>query len=883
MALRKRKESEMAKDEQYANADFVGRVVGDPKNPTPTRLLTGWFGDASESGYRRLYTDAQLSSYVDIPTDGILSSEPIRDSQPPGGVFVWIKADAAVKQGGTAASRAARFLQGQVERDFSTPEKAGYRCITQPPCAEPTGFSGLCTKQPDVGNAWPCITAIPLCHAEPTGFTGKCTHQPWPNPTKYIGCTIYHCPTQDLTHIPWICNIVATGMPGCGVEPPAGGGEQKAGAAAVAAAPTKLPGCGYTQSWGLCNTQLPKCQVSVDNPCITQTEMGPRCIPTADVNCVARAAGGGAVGAPAPTPPISVTMIVCCNPSAIDACPTHFHCPTPATQCTQGGPECATHNSPNCPTHNPCCTQAGPHCPTHQFECTMFQPQCPKTHFGVICTGIQCIANPDAANFGAQAAARPAQPQTLLCTPVNPCGGVTHLGCTQFGPQCPSAVDACPTRFCGGGGGGLAQFGAALAPNHVAVTPFPCSAVDACVSTHGLCETKPPTQFCTQIPEGCPTWCGPNCQSQAPCTPVNCTHAGVNCPDPSVGFLCTIPPNCPQPTLPPQCPGDTTDCTFGCTQIGTGCPQTPLPNCAIDTPNVNAQQFGAAWGPILGPTGWQGCHQTSATVCTQIGHLCRSAVDACPTRLCGGGGQQFAAAPAVGAAAGGGGFGVTAWLDCTQFGPQCGQFFTLFEVQCQVIDPWATRIGPQCFTIPPQCPRTVVGCPPPTPDCPRTVWQCPPPTFTPLCPPHSRFIACTVFGPQCGGGGTIAQQFAAAPAAAGAAAQPAAAGRFAMTSFNCPTPATHCFWCPPDFGNAAAANAIARPFQTRFIECFNQPTPATRCFWCPPATFGGDCGGTIAFAQFGGQQPRPTPATECFPNCGLQRTFFAARDCPHPF
>ena len=121
-----RKETAMA-DKTSNNADFIGRVVEDAKNPPETRMLTGWFGDSGEEGYRRLYTDAELSSYVDIPDDAILYTEPIRDSQPAGAVLVWIKRDAAVKQGGSAFSRAARFLQGQVQQDFAGAAASGLR------------------------------------------------------------------------------------------------------------------------------------------------------------------------------------------------------------------------------------------------------------------------------------------------------------------------------------------------------------------------------------------------------------------------------------------------------------------------------------------------------------------------------------------------------------------------------------------------------------------------------------------------------------------------------------------------------------------------------------------------------------------------------------
>jgi len=49
-------------DDNQKNADFIDRVVSDAKNPPETRMLTGWFGNSGEDGYRRLYADAELSS-----------------------------------------------------------------------------------------------------------------------------------------------------------------------------------------------------------------------------------------------------------------------------------------------------------------------------------------------------------------------------------------------------------------------------------------------------------------------------------------------------------------------------------------------------------------------------------------------------------------------------------------------------------------------------------------------------------------------------------------------------------------------------------------------------------------------------------------------------
>jgi hypothetical protein len=527
----------MADDDTPRNADFVARVVKDAKSPPETRMLTGWLGDAAEEGDRRLYTSAELSCYIDIPTDAILHTEPIRDAQPAGCVFVWVKRDAALKQGGSAASRAARFLQGQVQQDFASggsPEEAGFRCITQVPCGEPTGFTGQCTRQPEVGGAWPCITAIPHCF-EPTGFTGKCTHQPWPNPTHYIGCTIYHCPTQDLTHIPHICNLVATGMPGCPVVNPPEGGDPAAkegvegrkeggGAAAVQPTPplqlTMIPGCGYTQTWGLCPTLPQKCQVSVNVPCITQCRGidlaaaggqagGASQICATNIGCnvtlfcpTGHCAQGGfaafRAAGPGPVIPVNTTLPLCnvsvagACPSAVDACSSQKGCqtlpptaippctqvgplcpPTPVTTCTQIGPHCPTYCGPDCQTkQDGCtqvnCTQAGVICTTVEHNCAApAQPQAfraaapigPTAFLGCTQAGVQCPTYPsgDCTFFGGC----PPTPATV-CTQAAPCH--THLGphcptphfeCTMFCTQTfqcgPSAVDACPTRLCGGG------------------------------------------------------------------------------------------------------------------------------------------------------------------------------------------------------------------------------------------------------------------------------------------------------------------------------------------------------------------------------------------------------------------------------------------------
>jgi hypothetical protein len=546
-------------------------------------MLTGWFGDSPDNGYRRLYTDADLSNYIDIPEDAVLYTEPVRDAQPTGCVLVWIKRDAAVKQGGSAASRAARFLQGQVQQDFASGaagslDKAGLRCVTEAPCGEVTGFTGQCTKQPDVGGAWPCITAIPHCF-EVTGFTGKCTHAPWPNPTRYIGCTYLHCPTNDLTHVPHICNIVATGQPGCAVvNPPQGGDPAKktasADAEAQAVPATAMPGCGYTKTWGVCETHLlgcgpnaqaanPQaayitsicgvtdfCKVSQNQNCggaaaETWTNFctmahPPVCYPTEGCHTkFPQCHGGGAAfaaAAPAITGAVPCASVggVCTNVLGCTVTPT-----SPEFKCTQSGPACPTQEGPHCPTKPvTVCTQSGPSCPTSCGpDCQSQQPgctsigqvcghkPCPTNTFGFECTqacptipAMGCpVTNPQVCANPAQAFA--AGPHTIQ----HGCMSPTLFGnCTYVGPQCPTGHHGCVTGWVCRTGNDSTDF---------CPTSLGCGgAAQAVGGVH-------PTIW-TQI--------GPHCQTHFS---THCTNIG--CPNTKqfeCTFACTLgAPGCPQP------------------------------------------------------------------------------------------------------------------------------------------------------------------------------------------------------------------------------------------------------------------------------------------------------------------------------------------------
>jgi hypothetical protein len=491
------------------------------------------------------------------------------------------------------------------------------------------------------------------------------------------------------------------------------------------------------------------------------------------------------LGAPCGPGPV-ITVVAHC-PSAVDACPTRL--------CGGGGGEQA----------NPQAQAAAPGGAGQvSAQCQMSLGLCPTHLLG--CTGATAVTvcycgpgpvsmHPGCPSPQAQGGAETIGPTgwlhcghtlakicTFQCLPPftlgSPCGPGPVMTVVA---HCPSAVDACPTRLCGGGGGEQAN------PQAQAAAPGGAGQVSAqCQMSYGPCPTH--LLGCTGATAVTVCYCGPG--------PVS------------------MHPGCPSP------------------QIGAA--------------------GGAAGGPI-GQTGWLHCGHTLATVCTLhchpftlgapcgpgpvitvVGH-CASAVDGCPTAMCGGAGGEQVHPQAM--MAGGGGVGTSATVcthylhcppqtqNCTydtvctqvgcpprgggeagaitiptgQYGPQCPTFgFTCTYVHCPPITIVTQGLGcPPTNTCPPTggygCPpETIVtqglGCPP-TSTCPPTGgYGCPPETIVTRgfgCPPTSTCPP--TYAPGCGGtvaGGT------------GAAGPAAAAYTYHQ---GCPTFGFTCTYvhCPP--------------------------------------------------------------------------------------
>jgi hypothetical protein len=97
-------------------AEFVRRIVTDPKNVPDVMRLYGYPGASSEEGHERLYLSTDLATFVEIPRDAILHRTAVpADQDPNGAVTLWVRRDAAlVYKAAPAAQALAQYFTGAI-------------------------------------------------------------------------------------------------------------------------------------------------------------------------------------------------------------------------------------------------------------------------------------------------------------------------------------------------------------------------------------------------------------------------------------------------------------------------------------------------------------------------------------------------------------------------------------------------------------------------------------------------------------------------------------------------------------------------------------------------------------------------------------------------
>jgi hypothetical protein len=257
---------------------FIARVIGDPAQPTEAILLNGFLGNSSEPGHTRLYIDASLSQYVDVPTDAILHSEPLGSAVSPlGGSYVWLKKDAEVLHGKAGTDRLrARFLEGPISAAF-TGAAAGAGLAPIAPATVLCPSEKICPTEICHTQLAPCPTHLQsVCIACPTPACP--THAQ----TACIACPSAACPT----HVHTACAVCPTHIhTDCPICPTEAGLHcpsvhvvlceplsQRDAAGAQPAAVTQTLACAHTQQAACLATQTAACLHTQQAICfVTQT------------------------------------------------------------------------------------------------------------------------------------------------------------------------------------------------------------------------------------------------------------------------------------------------------------------------------------------------------------------------------------------------------------------------------------------------------------------------------------------------------------------------------------------------------------------------------------------------------------------------------------
>lgn len=316
--------------------EFVQRIVRDPKDPPQVTLLSGYLGSSSEKEHVRLYLDEELSRYVEIPENAIRYTQALPPEQSPlGGSLVWIDSGAEVLHGAAGSERRkATFLEGQIAQDYMG---GGGSITTQTrECLAPMPtVSGVNCGQSQFS---PCIpqTEVQTCRTK-TGIV--CTHIGTNCRTVLVNqCQSVSSPCFTQNKL----DCVASGFVGC--NPPVDFtirqeqfSPQQFEAQAF--------GGGGTQA-KLCQTQNPQCYQTMEL-CASQSV---RC-PSAVDACPTR------FNCPSQHTPCQSQLVRC--PSALDECPTRFNCPSMSAPCATQDFSCATKGA---------CPSAVDACPT-RFGC----------------------------------------------------------------------------------------------------------------------------------------------------------------------------------------------------------------------------------------------------------------------------------------------------------------------------------------------------------------------------------------------------------------------------------------------------------------------------------------------------------------------------------
>lgn len=102
---------------------FVDILVSDPANVPAMVVLSGFLGSSSLEGYKRVYLNAALSEFFEVPEAAILHAmKHAVSSSPLGETTLWLKRDAElIRNGANSVETRAQFFVGPIQQSYTTP------------------------------------------------------------------------------------------------------------------------------------------------------------------------------------------------------------------------------------------------------------------------------------------------------------------------------------------------------------------------------------------------------------------------------------------------------------------------------------------------------------------------------------------------------------------------------------------------------------------------------------------------------------------------------------------------------------------------------------------------------------------------------------------
>jgi hypothetical protein len=214
----------MADDSKSPKGTFPNNIVSDPKHPPDLAIIAGFLGESSEDDHVRVYSDPQLSQYIEVPKKAIAFRHDLApNASPLGGSYIWVKKDAEITCGRADGVRWKTALtpqqskqteRGTTMSNFPTPCIPCHPCVPPPPC-HPC-LPPPC-HPPCVPPCHPCVPPPPPCHPPCVPPCHPCVPPPC-HPPCVPAC--HPCVPPPACHPPCVpppaCHPPCVPPPACG-------------------------------------------------------------------------------------------------------------------------------------------------------------------------------------------------------------------------------------------------------------------------------------------------------------------------------------------------------------------------------------------------------------------------------------------------------------------------------------------------------------------------------------------------------------------------------------------------------------------------------------------------------------------------------------------